>query len=110
MESSSETLLSVTPMETDPNCGIDIEPYKGKSVKNVQILDSQITYNKNCGISVNTLGGKAGTISNVLIEGNTIKNNNYGYHVDPASTVTGVVIRNNIGQGKIQDKKPDQYQ
>jgi len=74
---------------TRPQAGIDIEPNAGDTVNNVQIYNSQSLNNQGSGI---LLWAGSGSITNVIIDGNTLTGNN---HAISLNYTGGNTVRNN---------------
>jgi parallel beta-helix repeat protein len=91
-----------------PMDGLDLEPNRGETVKNIQILNSKFLSNKGCGIESTVSDETAGTafVKNIIIEGNTVKQNgaidNYSAGIK-ISRQSGQIINNNIVEDNLHD-------
>ncbi len=99
---------------TIPYAGIDLEPNDNENVKNVKILNNQMTNNKGPGIQFGFSSDKATTtssIANVTVDGNMIANNGVagsdyyasGLVISRLLNSTGVVISNNTVKNSAHD-------
>jgi parallel beta-helix repeat protein len=99
---------------TIPYAGIDIEPNESESVKNVKIINNQMSNNKGPGIQFGFSSANAvstSSIANVTVDGNLIANNgvagsNYyasGVVIARLFNSTDVVISNNMVKNSAQD-------
>lgn len=99
---------------TIPYAGIDIEPNENESVKNVKIINNQMTNNKGPGIQFGFSSATAvstSSITNVTVDGNMIANNGVagssyyasGLVVARLARSSGVVISNNTVKNSAHD-------
>ncbi len=97
---------------TIPYAGIDIEPNVSEFVRNVRILNSQMSYNKGPGLQFGFSSSQAAAtsgIANVTVDGNTIANNGvpgsnyYASGVVVHAQKGGIVFSNNIVKNSAQD-------
>ena len=93
---------------TAPQSGIDIEPNKNESVKNVRILNSQIFNNKGFGILVHVSPPQFNNfVAGIIIDGNLISNNDLGgveLHRTSENRISNNKVRNNGRAGIVLDK------
>jgi parallel beta-helix repeat protein len=94
---------------TLPMAGINIEPNKGETVNNVQILRSQFLNNTGSGITSQVPDANAGVAftTNVTIDGNTVSNNGvtglYSAGImiskQPGGRIMNNIVKNNVQDG-----------
>jgi parallel beta-helix repeat protein len=93
---------------TAPMDGLDIEPNKGETVANIQVLNSLFLNNKGCGIESTVPTEYAGSafVKNLILDGNTVENNgaigSYSAGIK-ISGQSGQKIINNIVKNNAQD-------
>jgi len=86
--------------DTNPECGMDIEPNPGQYVDNVYIYASRFSYNANCGLVLNS---HRGPISNVLIKNSRV-DLNIKHGMIFAGKINNLELYNNVAQEEIYIK------
>ena len=81
---------------TGPECGIDFEPNAGQRINNALVAGCTITNNSGGGIQVG--GGPTTTITNVVIDSNTISGNAFGTRSNYDSAYgSGILLSQPLG-------------
>lgn len=93
----------------NPQAGIDIEPNRGDSVRNVHIKNSKFINNSGAGIMAYVpIGGKASSASAIIIEDNILmKNGSHGIWISSATDVRiarNIFLENNINSIELNIK------